>query len=278
MPRSSPCPPAGGAPSANEPVGEPVAGPLPAAPPPSAESAGYSYLHTVERFVLQLRGRGLMLSPADVRLIDAWRLSGIPLRVVCEALLAGAEHWRANTHGEPLPHTLRYFDAGVRRAGRRWGGEQAVVDPEGADAPEPAAGPAVLDTLRRELAAVGRTEQQPLVREAYRRAYRELGRIARRLQHEPRLDWLAATSEVDRSLVTGLFEALPDDARAELGQLVEAALEPERHRLGVKAYAERRDAEVDRQVRLRYGLVRLCVGFAGAALQVAWRRPEDEPS
>ena len=78
------------------------------------------YLRIIERRFLELRGRGLMLSPRDVMLVESWRQREIPTRVILGALEDGARRfWEGRPHGTPLPASLAYFAPHIDDATRQ---------------------------------------------------------------------------------------------------------------------------------------------------------------
>jgi hypothetical protein len=69
------------------------------------------YLRTVETLFLGLRGSGLMLSPADVAVVQRWFQAGAPLRAVCRALVLIAE--RSTEPNAMRKLSLRYCSKAV---------------------------------------------------------------------------------------------------------------------------------------------------------------------
>ncbi len=213
------------------------------------ERAGY--LKAIERRFLEMRGRGLMLSPRDVMLVDRWRERGIPLRVVLAALEEGAERF-AETHpkGEPLPSSLAYFEGHVRRAAderHELAVERATRGDTGRTAHllRPQARPALLDGI----AAAGRRQGGESAKEALRYAWRRLAK--------PSSDealW-SLVAEVDRDLVDMLAATLEDTGREALSKAVEAAVD----NAGGEAMSEQAKddvarTELERWIRERFGL------------------------
>lgn len=74
------------------------------------------YLELVTDFFVTLRARGLMLSAADLSLVESWKGEGIPAEVVCRGLQMGLEsHGRARP-GVPPPRHLAYYAGSVAEA------------------------------------------------------------------------------------------------------------------------------------------------------------------
>lgn len=247
----------------------------------SAAAAPGAYLAAVERFWLLLRRRGLMISAEDVRQVERWRDAGLPVRLVCRALLEGAERFRSTRPHEPLPSTLRYFRDAVAEAADRWR-EDASVGARRADARPAAPLAGGLAALAAELTAAGRAERDERARASYRGAWRRLERLRRRLARaappaaaDVPGDLLEALVAIDRSIVDDLLARLSDDERADVDRAVAAALLPEVDRLGARARDERRRALLEDVVTHRYRLLRLVPAPPGGptVAGMGWWRP-----
>lgn len=77
-----------------------------------------SYADLVTDYFTELRGRGLMLSPADLEWVDRWEAEGIPVEVVCRGLKLGAERHEATRPGARPPQHLGYYAPAVADAFR----------------------------------------------------------------------------------------------------------------------------------------------------------------
>ncbi len=91
------------------------------APDPDGIPNRAAYLAAVEQTFVTLRGRGFMLSPTDVLMVDGWREAGVPARVVVDAVTRGIQRFR-KTHppSDPVPSTLAYFQLLVDASVVRW--------------------------------------------------------------------------------------------------------------------------------------------------------------
>jgi len=89
--------------------------------PPGTSRAEEEYFQQIETRFAQLRGTPLLLSPSDVQLVDQWWESGIPLRIVLDAI---EEVFRRRQEA-PAPRTrpvlsLRYCRHAVEAAFADW--------------------------------------------------------------------------------------------------------------------------------------------------------------
>ncbi len=243
-----------------------------------------SYLAEVERFWLLLRRRGLMISAAEVQLVLSWRESGLPSRVVCQALLDASLDYR-RVHGDEaaLPAKLNYFAPAVEESGRSYlsrGGIRFSSPPEEPEAPSspPSDTPEV---LLEPLAAIGRAEQNPKVQAAYRNAFRRLQRLSRKPVAGPGGDsngeLIEALLAIDHALVDDAVKALDPHEQKRLNQDLEAALRRERGRLGARGLEERRRALFEQLVTGRLGLWRLVPAppRGPRSAGMGWAQPQD---
>ncbi len=77
-----------------------------------------TYAEVVSDFFLDLRGSGLMLSPADLELVDRWKAESIPVEVVCRGLKMGRESHARLRPGVRPPQNLSYYASAVEEAWR----------------------------------------------------------------------------------------------------------------------------------------------------------------
>lgn len=224
------------------------------------DKARAEYLRAVEARFVALRGRGFMLSPRDVGLVDRWREAGIPARVVLAAVEEGARRFR-DTHprGVPMPSTLAYFANHVESviASRRelLLGHRAAADEGARDAPlsrEP-----LLEAIEK----AGRAQTTDGARDVLRDAWRTV-RAA-----PPEGDVWALTADVDRSIVDGLLACLPEDAADELQRSVEAAVEAAGgDAMSPRGRADARRHELERRLRERFEVTDLVEVLLGSNL------------
>lgn len=188
-----------------------------------------AYLKAIEQRFLELRGRGLMLSPRDVMLVDQWRERGVPTRVVLGAIEAGVERYlETHPHEASIPSSLAYFAGHVDRAvnerqelliedqadGSTWGREPTTRDEAG----EAAKAEAQRQRLLKAIAAAGRQQSSETAREALRYAWR-------RLVKPTDVNLWEQASDVDRDLVDMLAACLVDEWKTALELAVTAAVE-----------------------------------------------------
>lgn len=76
------------------------------------------YVEIVTDFFTGIRGRGLVLSPAELDLVRAWEARGIPAEVVCRGIEMGVVAAEAVRPGRPPPQRLAYYSASVEEAFR----------------------------------------------------------------------------------------------------------------------------------------------------------------
>ncbi|MGM0574423.1 MAG: hypothetical protein ACQEXJ_01640 [Myxococcota bacterium] len=211
------------------------------------------YLRAVEEAFVALRGRGLMLSPRDVALVDAWRERGVPVRVVIRAVEQGAERFAAShPPGTPLPSTLAYFATQVDDAVVLWRERNLAWSAD--DEQDEAAGDPDADRRRLldALAEIGRAQDDEAARGVLRRAWRLVKDAA------PDEDPWALTPGVEATIVGGLEATLApaerEALRAEAAAAVEAA---GGDAMSEAARAEQLQVEVERRVRARFALPEL---------------------
>lgn len=214
-----------------------------------------SYLKAVEAAFLALRGRGFMLSPRDVGLVDGWRARGVPARVVVAALDEAVTRFRGRRPpGVPLPSSLAYFETQIEEAAAVWR-ERTLAWEAPSDGGEPAAAqgvaPAAEDLRARVVAAVesaGKRAEGEGVREVLRAAWRALSRAP------GDSDLWSLTAEVDRQMVEGAWTALDDAARAAIDAEAEALVSAPGGPMSESAQMEQRQRERARMVRQRWAL------------------------
>lgn len=211
-----------------------------------------SYLKAVEAAFLALRGRGFILSPRDVALVDGWRTRGVPVRVVVAALDdAVTQFLGRRPPGVTVPSTLTYFENQINQAAATWR-ERTLAWEAPAQAPAGTAGTApVVDLRGRVLAAVeaaGKGAAGDDAREVLRGAWRTVSRAG-----EGAEIW-SLTAEVDRQMVEAGWAAMDDAAREAVEVEVEAVLAAPGGPMSEAAQSELRQRERAARVRARLGL------------------------
>jgi len=80
-----------------------------------------TFLRVVEQTFLTLKGSGLMLSPKDLERVRGWERSGVPVQVVCSALVESFQSF-VRAHGPTAvpPRSLAYCAPAVEEAIAAW--------------------------------------------------------------------------------------------------------------------------------------------------------------
>jgi len=79
-----------------------------------------TFFRIVEQTFLALKGSALMLSSRDSELVRGWEKTGVPVRVVCEAIVGSFEAYgRTKRGGQPL-RSLSYCAPAVLEAIKTW--------------------------------------------------------------------------------------------------------------------------------------------------------------
>lgn len=211
------------------------------------------YVRAVEQVFLLVRRQGLMLSAADWGLAERWAQAGIPLRVVCRAILRAVEGFRAE-HGpsRPLPATLAYFAPAVQ--------DEAALAVRKELAAEEARDDGALDVVARvleDVEAAGRAAADEGIRGAYRELWREVAGLRGRLSRGQGASVVAELVGMQERLCDRVWAGLPDGERQAIEAEVERLLAPERAALGPHGVQERRRALWERALAARFQLVRV---------------------
>ena len=211
------------------------------------------YLKTIEDAFVALRGRGFMLSPRDVALIDGWRKRGVPDRLVVRAMTDGARRFkRTHPPGAPLPGTLAYFanqieqQLSVQRE-RTLGYDDAPATLAADGAAEGVEPQPPDDAAARVLEAIvdaGRVQTEDAPRDVLRATWRA---VKTRAEH----DVWSCVREVDAAMVAGLLDVMDAAEREGLEDAARAEVAAGR-RLGPEARGRREQAALERRVRERF--------------------------
>lgn len=212
-----------------------------------------SYVAEVERAFLRAVGRGIMLSPRDLDLVERWDRAGLPVEVV----LAGIERAFDGRPARPV-RGLAYVVGAVEDAAKAWrarsvGGDRAssstglapAFERIGAalEAAEGMLGGAIADTLR-----------------DTRRAVRQLAdRSLAGLEADP----AAALATLSDRLADRALAALDVDTRASMEAQVDAVLAAASGFEDPGALAEARRARSRRAVREALDLPALVLDLGG---------------
>lgn len=204
------------------------------------DSGTIGYIQTVEQLFVLLRRQGLMLSPVDAAIAAEWAAADIPLHVACTAIVDAIEQLQAQDGEARLPHTLRYFapiveDAASAHAAHVLADHSAPL--EAAEAPPHQS---VLERLIDELVLIGRTEEDPRLREAYRALY--LGLEELRKTADSNRSPIPALISLDETLLEDVWSRLNADEREEVESSIEKKLAGDPSQMGVRGGEERRRA------------------------------------
>jgi hypothetical protein len=198
-------------------------------------SADQEYFRAVEELFVSLRGAPMLLSPVDWQIARSWRLQGIPLAVLREAL-EGIFTRRRERGTTSRVNSLRYCAAAVEKSWRAQLelGRAAGPAPGGAAAvANPLAVGELLERLARQL-----PESLPGV-ERWRARLRSLEGDADRVEQ--------ALAGLDAELLDELETGLPSEERTELRGAARSAAA----QLGQRRASGDIDRVVDRLVAAR---------------------------
>jgi len=164
-----------------------------------------AYLSAIERTFVTLRGRGFMLSPKEVALVDRWFQAGVPARVVIRTLQDGFA--RRTQRRQAPPSTLTYFESQIDAAIDEWHRKHTSG---------PVTAPSEVDSAGAQLGAafevVIEAAVSPEVRSLLERVQAELGAVAEDV------DVYSLTTDLDERIVAGLSELLSDEERSNMTQ------------------------------------------------------------
>lgn len=221
------------------------------------DEARATYLKQVETAFVRLRGRGLMLSPKDVALVERWRNSGIPVHVVLRALEeAVTEYVNRHPASSTLPSTLAYFERRIDDAATLWRGR--MLDWEQVD--EAVAGPSKEATLKDQFAVLivaietsGQRCAHEGIRGALRRAWKALNKAQAAEQQSP---WELA-GILDEQLIQWVLEVVEVSIREDLEQQAEERAIGRGTTMSAEARRDRLNYQLALLVRERWGLPEL---------------------
>ena len=221
------------------------------------DEARATYLKQVEAAFVRLRGRGLMLSPKDVALVERWRSSGIPVHLVLRALEeAVTEYVNRHPASSALPSTLAYFERRIDDAATLWRGR--MLDWEQAE--EAVEGSSKDATMKDQFAVLllaietsGQRCAHEGIRDALRRAWRALNEAQDAGQQSP---WELA-GILDEHLIQWVLEGVEVSVREDLEQQAEAHVVSRGATMSAEARRNRLNYQLARLVRERWGLPEL---------------------
>ena len=171
------------------------------------------YLRAVEACFVGLRGRGFLLSPRDVALVERWRTEGVPLRIVIRGLEEGAKAFqKRNSPGAALPSALAYFESRVDTAAAQWRERMMSwwdVSATGPSGDGPAPRVALLEAAMSIVAAAGQAIEQDAIKAVLRDIWSRLRQSVDRGDEEP---W-ALIARLDSDMGSAVEAALDNETR-----------------------------------------------------------------
>lgn len=202
------------------------------------------YLAEIERAFLALAGRGLMLSAADVALVDQWHRAGIPAEVVLSGLAAAFERPQSRpTRVRGLAFARRSVEDAMEAYRSRQVGSAPVV-PEAA-----AAGERPAELLRARLAALAPTS--PALLELVDLLRRRVAAWSAEASYDDiAMDWVDLLSWAEEEG----WARLGPEVKGQIDASLDALLAQERRRAAPEHYAQTREVHRRRLVREHLGL------------------------
>ena len=210
------------------------------------------YFRAVERAFLDLRGGGLVLSPADWDVVRRWEERRIPLEAVLSGIRATFSGRIRVSSRMPLAECARAVEAAfdarrVRRAGAATPGETA---PEAGTGHE-----RLVDRLRSWSPGGGRLRNPDAAGDLVAAAREAAARIERLGSSNAASASAGETvRRIENDLVIRLQAALPDAAREEIETEVRNRLAPFRTRMPESTWRKTFDRAVRRRVGEFFGL------------------------
>lgn len=202
------------------------------------------YLAEIERAFLALAGRGLMLSAADVALVDQWQRAGIPAEVVLSGLAAAFDRPQSRP---TRVRGLAFARRSVEDAMEAYRSRQVGATPVLAQSAPAGARPAEL--LRARLDALSPTT--PALAELVDLLRRRVGGWSVEAAYdEIAMDWVDLLAWAEEEA----WDRLGSHAQAEIDAALDTLLAHERRRAAPEHYAQTREVHRRRLVREHLGL------------------------
>ena len=220
------------------------------------DQARGEYLRLIETMFLETRGRGLMLSPTDIVLVDQWRERGLPVHVVIRELRAEIKRFRDNhPPRRPVPHSLSYFSAHMDKVLARWH-EHLLAGCHAAhpnlEHPDDESFASLRDRALARIEALGSTLEEPRAKQALRRAWTSFKKA------EPDQDIWTLTAVINQKMVGDLVSSLEEAERQALeAQLSATISEADLMQMSPTGLEDTRQAEIEGFLYERFGLVDL---------------------
>ena len=209
------------------------------------------YFRAVERTFLDLRGSGLVLSPADWDLVRRWEERGIPLEVVLSGIRATFSGRIRLSSRMPLGECSRAVESACdARRVRQAGAAPRDVAPEAGTGQERLVGR--LRSWSPDPARLANPEMAGDLVGAAREAAARIERLGKSQNASAGVG--ETVRAIENDLVIRLQAALPDAARDEIETEVRNKLAPYRTRMPESTWRKTFDQSVRRRVDEFFGL------------------------
>ncbi len=205
------------------------------------------WLAAVEERFRQLRGRPLLLSPADFERARSWYRRGIPLWLVLDTL---EELFRRAAATDPprRPRSLAYCEPAVLERFEEW--KRRRVAPRQEEGDLPGAG-GTMGVVDRALEAIGESRAPAA---AAGEARRRLLALREELERGAPVDLPTALREIGEDLAEGCLATLPAREIASLEEAVQLELSPWTSQMSPEVLEQASRAALLRRVRERFAL------------------------
>ena len=219
------------------------------------DDAHAEYLRDIEQRFVALRGRGFMLSPRDLSIVERWYGQGIPLRIVLRALEDGVKVFiDKNLSGTPLPSSLAYFENQVDKAAVLWRERTMSWGLSGSGDNEGSLGPdreALLQAAMEAVAEAGEESGDEAIKEIVRATWRSL----RQARDQGDIEPCALIEALDSAMVENAEKTIDDEAMMVLQEQVEESMvKRATGNMSAEAWAKRARLVLIEEVRSHCGL------------------------
>ncbi len=206
-----------------------------------------AWLQAVEEKFRALRGRPLLLSPADFERARGWYRQGIPLWLVLESL---DEVFRQAAERKPpvRPRSLAYCEPAVLEAFAAWKERRVGAHRPRGDEEGKGGGMEVIEKALRAIAA----SRAPATARDLARG--RLAELRERLARGEAIDLPTSLGEIGEDLAEACLATLPADEIAALQRTVEEELSPWTSQMSPEVLEQASHAALLRRVRERFHL------------------------
>ncbi len=199
-----------------------------------------TYLNAIERTFITLRGRGFMLSPKEVALVDQWFHAGVPARIVIRTLQEGFA--RRTQRRQAPPSTLSYFESQIDSAIEDWSRKHTAA-PVSTSLDQGSVETQLIAAFDVLIAASVSAEVTGLLEQL-------------RGEFDPSptdVDVYSLTTDLDERIVAGLSGMLSDEERSKMTQTAREVAMSARE-MSARARAGLEEAELARAIRAHFQL------------------------